>query len=137
MLKDKSVLSDAKEEKKHNFSLLEFQIESNGDNLSSGEKALICICRAVLKKSKIIILDEATATIDIKTEQIVQSLIDKSFKECTVIVIAHRLQTIKNSDKVLVLADGYKKEFGNPQKLLKDPNSEFSRLCAKMKKAEK
>ena len=99
---------------KKDYSLLNFQIESGGGNMSSGEKAIICICRAILRKSKVVILDEATATIDLKTEQSIQKLIEKRFKDCTMIVIAHRLQTIINSDKVLVLGAGLKKEFGAP-----------------------
>ncbi|CAI2361005.1 unnamed protein product [Moneuplotes crassus] len=82
------------------------EIASNGENLSSGEKQLICICRAILRKSKIILMDEATANIDIKTEEIIQKLIIEEFKESTVITIAHRLNTILNSDKVLILEKG-------------------------------
>ena len=62
--------------------------------MSSGEKSLVCICRAILRKSKVVILDEATANIDIVTEQTIQKLISESFKDCTMLVIAHRLQTI-------------------------------------------
>lgn len=59
--------------------------------MSSGEKQLVCICRAILRKNKVIILDEATANIDLETEQKIQSLINKEFAECTVLTIAHRL----------------------------------------------
>lgn len=59
--------------------------------MSSGEKSLICICRAILRKNKVVILDEATANIDIETEQVIQKLIKESFKDCTMIVVAHRL----------------------------------------------
>lgn len=59
--------------------LLDFMVENGGSNLSSGERALICICRAILRKSRIVILDEATATVDLKTEQMIQSLINKRF----------------------------------------------------------
>ena len=65
-----------------------------------------------------------------------QKVIEKAFKDCTMLVIAHRLQTIINSDKVLVLGAGLKKEFGPPQKLLKNPKSHFSKLCSRMKEAE-
>lgn len=71
-MKDKSILDKVKDnafmEEKEDYSLLNFKIESGGGNLSSGEKALICICRAILRKTKIVILDEATAAIDLKTE---------------------------------------------------------------------
>jgi ATP-binding cassette, subfamily C (CFTR/MRP), member 1 len=82
------------------------EIAQNGENLSSGEKQLICICRAILRKTKIILMDEATSNIDIKTEEIIQKLITDEFKESTVITIAHRLNTIMNSDKVLILEQG-------------------------------
>lgn len=72
-------------------SLLNFQIQSGGCNLSSGEKQLICICRAILRKNKVIIMDEATANIDIMTEKMIQKLIKESFKDNTVITIAHRV----------------------------------------------
>lgn len=121
---------------KKEFSVLDFHVESGGSNLSSGEKALICICRAILRKSKVVILDEATATIDLKTEQAIQKIIGSAFKDATMIVIAHRLQTIINSDKVLVMAAGKKKEFGAPQKLLKNPLSNFSKLVNRMKAEE-
>jgi len=126
---------DAKYNKKE-YSVLDFNVESGGSNLSSGEKALICICRAILRKSKVVILDEATATIDLKTEQSIQKIIGKAFKSATMIVIAHRLQTIINSDKVLVMAAGKKKEFGAPQKLLQNPLSNFSKLVNRMKAEE-
>jgi ATP-binding cassette subfamily C (CFTR/MRP) protein 1 len=71
-----------------NEALLNFEVN---DNLSSGEKSLVQICRAILRKNKIILLDEATANIDIETEQMVQQLINEEFKDCTMLVIAHRL----------------------------------------------
>jgi ABC-type transport system involved in cytochrome bd biosynthesis, ATPase and permease components len=67
-MKDKSMLEKVLKEEEQDYSLLNFKIESGGGNLSSGEKALVCICRAILRKTKIVILDEATASIDLKTE---------------------------------------------------------------------
>merc|ERR1711937_808867 len=104
-------------------SLLNFHIQPGGENLSAGEKALVCICRAILRKNKIVILDEATASIDIQTEQVIQKLLKESFKDCTMIVVAHRLQTIIESDKVLVLAKGKVAEFDTPDVLRKRPES--------------
>ena len=125
---------DKKEKAKSEVeSLLNYRIENGGSNLSSGEKALICICRAVLRKSKIVILDEATATVDLMTEQAIQKLISERFKDCTMLIIAHRLQTIIDADKVLVLGDGVKREFGAPAKLLENSDSHFSKLVARMK----
>jgi ABC-type multidrug transport system fused ATPase/permease subunit len=118
------------------YDIMNFKIDSGGGNLSAGEKALICICRAILRRSKIIILDEATAAIDLKTEQFIEKLMTKAFKDSNMIVIAHRLQTIINSDKILVMGEGKKKEFGAPQKLLKNPKSHFSKLANKMQAEE-
>jgi ATP-binding cassette subfamily C (CFTR/MRP) protein 1 len=110
-------------------------ITENGGNLSSGEKQLICICRAILRRNKVIVMDEATANIDIITEQKIQELIKNEFKECTVITIAHRLNTIIESDRVLVLSFGQFKEFDSPQNLMDDPTTEFSKLVKSFTKA--
>jgi ABC-type multidrug transport system fused ATPase/permease subunit len=115
-----------------------FKIAENGSNLSAGEKQLICICRAILRKNKVVVLDEATANIDIVTEKKIQKLINEEFTHSTVITIAHRLNTIMNSDKVLVLSHGEIAEYDAPQTLMGDPNSKFSELLQeiKRKKAE-
>lgn len=117
-------------------SLLNYQIQAGGDNLSSGEKSLICICRAILRKNKIVILDEATANIDIETEQVIQKLIKESFKSCTMIVVAHRLQTIIESDRVLVLDLGKVAEFDTPSVLRKRPESHFAKLISEIQMEE-
>jgi len=85
---------------------MELRIDEGGSNLSVGEKQLVCICRAILRKNKIVILDEATANIDVVTEQKILSLINEEFQESTVITIAHRLNTIMKSDIVLLLSQG-------------------------------
>jgi ATP-binding cassette, subfamily C (CFTR/MRP), member 1 len=77
---------------------INMKITEGGKNLSSGERQLICICRAILRKNKIVILDEATANIDVVTEQKIQRLINDEFASSTVITIAHRLNTIIKSD---------------------------------------
>lgn len=117
-------------------SLLNYQIQAGGDNLSSGEKSLICICRAILRENKIVILDEATANIDIETEQVIQKLIKESFKNCTMIVVAHRLQTIIESDRVLVLDLGKVAEFDTPSVLRKRPESHFAKLINEIQMEE-
>jgi ABC-type multidrug transport system fused ATPase/permease subunit len=116
--------------KKKKFKL-NHQISENGSNLSIGEKQLICITRAILKKSKIVILDEATASIDFRHEEIVQKAIDQLLKNSTLISIAHRIKTVLNSDKILVLENGEVKEFDKPDVLLKQKNSYFSELYTK------
>lgn len=90
-LKLEKTEEEKREEETEYSSLLNFSIGDNGDGLSSGEKALLCICRAILRKNKIVILDEATANIDIETEQKIQELINTEFKDCTMFTIAHRL----------------------------------------------
>lgn len=117
-------------------SLLNYQVQAGGENLSSGEKSLICICRAILRKNRIVILDEATANIDIETEQVIQKLIKESFKDCTMIVVAHRLQTIIESDRVLVLDTGKVAEFDKPSVLRKRPESHFAKLINEIQMEE-
>ena len=106
-------------------------ISENGNNLSIGEKQLICITRAILRKSKIIIMDEATASIDYKTEEIIQHAINELLKNSTVITIAHRIKTILNSDKIIVLENGNVVEYDSPKKLLSNKNSFFYSFYSK------
>lgn len=86
-------------------------------SLSAGEKQLLCICRAFLKQSKIVLIDEATANIDIHNDTIIQKVISDKFKSSTVLTIAHRLSTLKNSDKIMVMEKGRLVEFGDPTEL--------------------
>ena len=106
-------------------------ISENGSNLSIGEKQLICITRAILRKSKVVILDEATASIDFKHEEIVQKAIDQLLKNSTLISIAHRIKTVLNSDRILVLEKGEVKEYDKPDVLLNDKKSYFYELYTK------
>ena len=104
---------------------LDQKISENGSNLSIGEKQLICITRAILRKSKIIVLDEATASIDYKTEEIIQKALNEVLNSSTMISIAHRIKTVMNADKILVLEDGKIIEFDTPNNLLNNKNSYF------------
>ena len=113
---------------------IEFNISEKGENLSGGEKSLVCICRAALKKSKVVIMDEATASIDVNTEKMIQKLILDEFKEVTVITVAHRLNTIMHSDKILVMGFGEVIEFDSPKTLLEDDKSSFSDLVTQFNK---
>ena len=107
---------------------LKFKIQEEGKNLSVGERQLICIIRAILRHNKMVLLDEATANIDVVTEQAIQKLISEEFEGATVLTIAHRLNTIIKSDKVLHLDKGRVLEFDSPQALMADENSHFSKL---------
>ena len=106
-------------------------ISENGNNVSMGEKQLICITRAILRKSKIIVLDEATASIDYKNENIIQKALNEILFDSTMIIIAHRIKTVKKADKILVLDNGEVKEFGTPNELLQNKNSIFYDLYTK------
>ncbi|CAF4950125.1 unnamed protein product, partial [Rotaria sp. Silwood1] len=101
-------------------------VSESGSNLSVGQKQLICLARAILKKSKILIIDEATANVDNATDELIQQAIREQFKKCTVLTIAHRLRTVIDSDRILVLGNGRVLEFDTPQALLSDRNSQFN-----------
>ena len=110
---------------------LTLEIKENGSNLSVGQRQLICLARALLNKSKILILDEATAAVDVETDKIIQETIRSEFKDRTILTIAHRIDTVMDSDKILVLDHGEIKEFDTPESLLSDTNSIFYLLCKK------
>ncbi|XP_006880098.1 PREDICTED: canalicular multispecific organic anion transporter 1 [Elephantulus edwardii] len=99
---------------------LSHEVTEAGDNLSIGQRQLLCLGRALLRKSKILIMDEATAAVDLETDHLIQATIRSEFSHCTVITIAHRLHTIMDSDKVMVLDNGKIIEFGSPEELLKN-----------------
>ncbi|XP_040078943.2 multidrug resistance-associated protein 1-like [Ixodes scapularis] len=104
---------------------LETPISEGGHNISVGQRQLVCLARAVLKSTKILILDEATAAVDVETDALIQRTIKTVFRDSTVLTIAHRLNTILDSDKIVVMADGEVIEVGSPAKLLADPTTEF------------
>lgn len=116
---------------------LYFRVAEGGSNLSAGERQLLCICRAILRKNKIVVLDEATSNIDLVTEEKIQSLIESQFNESTVITIAHRLNTIIKSDRVLVLSMGEVAEYDSPANLMQNPDSEFAKLLQELKQKKK
>ena len=94
------------------------EAREGGISFSIGERQLLCLARALLKKSRIIVMDEATANVDYETDRVIQETIRAKFKQCTVITIAHRLNTIKDYDRVLVLDDGGILGFDRPEILL-------------------
>nr|XP_015104902.1 multidrug resistance-associated protein 1-like isoform X1 [Vicugna pacos] len=104
------------------------EISEGGENLSVGQRQLICLARALLRKTKILILDEATASIDFETDNLVQATIRKEFSDCTILTIAHRLHSVVDSDRVLVLDSGRITEFETPQNLIQQKGLFFDML---------
>ncbi|NXP92337.1 MRP2 protein, partial [Passerina amoena] len=93
-------------------------VSEAGENLSVGQRQLVCLARALLRKAKILILDEATAAVDLETDHLIQTTIRSAFADCTVLTIAHRLHTIMDSNRVMVLHAGQIVEFDSPEELL-------------------
>jgi ATP-binding cassette, subfamily C (CFTR/MRP), member 1 len=104
---------------------LDFECSEGGENLSVGQRQLICLARALLRKTKILVLDEATASVDHNTDDLIQKTINVAFANCTVLTIAHRLNTIMDSSRVMVLDKGQVIEFDSPNELLKNKQSHF------------
>ncbi|XP_061394495.1 multidrug resistance-associated protein 1 isoform X18 [Musca vetustissima] len=104
---------------------LNHEITEGGENLSVGQRQLVCLARALLRKTKVLILDEATAAVDLETDDLIQKTIRSEFADCTILTIAHRLNTIMDSDKVIVLDKGEIAEFDSPANLLNNPQSAF------------
>jgi ATP-binding cassette subfamily C (CFTR/MRP) protein 1 len=112
---------------------ISFELTESGDNLSVGQRQLVCLARALLRKTKILILDEATAAIDFETDELIQKTIRTEFADCTILTIAHRLNTIIDYDRILLLEDGRLVEFASPQELMGDSKSQFYQMAKEAK----
>lgn len=129
----KVTASDSDNEKTGADSLrfhLDATVEDDGNNFSLGERQLVALARALVRNSQILILDEATSSVDYHTDNKIQSTIANSFKHCTILCIAHRLSTIINYDRILVLDAGEVAEFDTPKNLFNIPNGAFRSMCA-------
>ena len=104
---------------------LEATVNEGGSNFSVGQRQLICLARAVLRKTKVLVLDEATAACDLETDDLIQKTIRTEFKTCTVLTIAHRLNTIIDSSRIMVLDKGELVEFDTPENLVANKDSVF------------
>lgn len=104
-------------------------LNEGGSNFSVGQRQLMCLARALLIPSKVLVLDEATAAVDVETDRLLQDTIRTAFKDRTILTIAHRLNTIMDSDRILVLDAGNVREFDTPANLLADRESLFFSLC--------
>ncbi|XP_052481315.1 ABC transporter C family member 12 isoform X3 [Gossypium raimondii] len=107
---------------------LDAEVLESGENFSVGQRQLLCLARALLRRSKILVLDEATAAVDVKTDAFIQKTIREEFNSCTMLVIAHRLNTIIDCDQILVLDAGQVLEHSTPEELLANEESAFSKM---------
>ncbi|XP_028992903.1 multidrug resistance-associated protein 4 isoform X2 [Betta splendens] len=115
---------------------LETVLAESGSNFSVGQRQLVCLARAILRKNRILIIDEATANVDPRTDELIQKTIRDKFRECTVLTIAHRLNTIIDSDRILVLDAGKIHAYDEPYVLLQDPGGIFFKMVQQTGKQE-
>lgn len=118
------------------FRNLDSAVSEGGENFSTGEKQLLCMARAILKRSRVLVMDEATASVDYATDELISKTIRQEFATSTILTIAHRLRTVIDYDRVMILDTGRVVEFNRPATLLADPNSNFYRLCKATGKKE-
>uniref|UniRef100_A0AAX7TMG0 ABC-type glutathione-S-conjugate transporter n=1 Tax=Astatotilapia calliptera TaxID=8154 RepID=A0AAX7TMG0_ASTCA len=107
---------------------LNHECTEGGENLSLGQRQLVCLARALLRKTKILVLDEATAAVDLETDTLIQSTIRTQFEDCTVLTIAHRLNTIMDYTRVIVMDRGHISEMDSPANLISQ-RGQFYRMC--------
>ncbi|XP_027369176.1 ABC transporter C family member 3-like isoform X2 [Abrus precatorius] len=109
---------------------LDSAVSENGENWSMGQRQLVCLGRVLLKKSKVLVLDEATASVDTATDNLIQQTLRQHFSDSTVITIAHRITSVLDSDMVLLLSQGLIEEYNSPTTLLENKSSSFAQLVA-------
>ncbi|KAL7532152.1 hypothetical protein ACHAWF_004026 [Thalassiosira exigua] len=107
---------------------LDSMVSEDGMNFSSGQRQLLCLARAILNKNRILVLDEATASVDRRTDELLHKALKESFRDATIIAVAHRLDTVIESDLILVLGHGKVLEFGSPAELIRRPDGNFASM---------
>ncbi|CAL5025388.1 unnamed protein product [Urochloa decumbens] len=107
---------------------LDAEVSEAGENFSVGQRQLLSLARALLRRAKILVLDEATAAVDVRTDALIQKTIREEFKSCTMLIIAHRLNTVIDCDRLLILSAGQVLEFDSPENLLSNEESAFSKM---------
>merc|ERR1712228_793638 len=107
------------------LNILDIIVDENGSNFSVGQRQLLCLARAIIRKSKILLLDEATSAVDHHTDQLIQETIRKVFATDTILTIAHRIDTVLDYDKIMIMDKGKILEFDSPNNLLNDQESKF------------
>ena len=121
-------LENLLQERSLNSDQLHLPVTENGDNFSVGERQLLSLARVLLRDTKIVILDEATASVDYNTDQILQHVIHSELQGRTVLTVAHRVETVLDYDRILVIDGGRVVEFNTPQSLLKAKSSCFAQI---------
>jgi ABC-type multidrug transport system fused ATPase/permease subunit len=111
-------------------------VAEGGENFSQGQRQLLCIARSLLRKPKILVMDEATASIDNETDATIQRMIRENFQDATVLTIAHRLNTIMDSDRILVLDDGHIVELDTPENLMAKESGHFKAMVEKSRSVQ-
>lgn len=111
------------------FKDLQTAVTEGGKNFSQGQRQLLCLARALLKRSRIVLMDEATASVDFETDKAIQKTISTEFADSTILCIAHRLHTVIEYDRILVLDQGEIIEFDSPLTLINDSESAFYKMC--------
>ncbi|KAG0652941.1 ATP-dependent bile acid permease [Hyphodiscus hymeniophilus] len=112
------------------FLSLSSPISSSGSNLSQGQKQLLCLARSILSRPRLLLLDEATSAVDMMTDALIQRSIREEFSNTTLLVVAHRLSTVADFDRILVMRDGVAAEFGSPKELLQKEDGIFKGMVA-------
>ncbi|EIW83220.1 multidrug resistance-associated ABC transporter [Coniophora puteana RWD-64-598 SS2] len=136
---DERVVAEVAESEAANenvFRNLDSPVSEGGENFSAGEKQLLCMARAILKRSKVLVMDEATASVDYATDELISKTIRQEFASSTIMTIAHRLRTVIDYDRVMVLDEGRIVEFDKPSLLLREHSSKFYSLCKATGKKE-